>query len=204
MAKHNWFFILCGICVIAFVIQLAVPGFTELFLLDSSAFVQPWRFVTAIFLHGGITHLLYNMFALFFFGLVLERTIGSKRFLLVFFITGILANVVSIWFYDASLGASGAIFGVIGGLIVLRPGMTVFAFGLPMPLFIAGIAWGVGDVIGTFNPSSSIATLAHLSGMGFGLVFGALFRDWRAPPVRHNNVRFDEDSVRRWEDAHMR
>ncbi len=166
---------LCGIMFILFLIQLLVSGFTDLFLLNSSSHVQVWRFITSIFLHGGFAHLLYNIFALALFGSMLERLIGSRRFLIVFFVTGIFANIISVNFYDSSLGASGAIFGVIGALIVIRPLMIIFAFGFPMPLFIAGIIWAAGDLIGLFVPSN-VANLAHLSGMFFGLILGFIYR----------------------------
>ena len=57
----------------------------------------------------------------------------------LFFISGILANLISVNFYNSSLGASGAIFGVIGALVVVRPWMFVWAFGLPLPMIVAGI-----------------------------------------------------------------
>jgi len=166
---------LCGIMFLIFLVQLLFSDFTELFLLNSFAFVQVWRFISAMFLHGGLPHLLYNIFALGLFGSMLERLIGSRRFLIVFFATGVLANILSVNFYDSSLGASGAIFGIIGALIVVRPLMVVWAFGLPMPLFIAGILWAAGDLIGLFVPSN-VANLAHLSGMFFGLLFGIVYR----------------------------
>ena len=97
---------LCGWIFVVFLLQLFVEGFTELFLLDSSAFVKIWRFFTSIFIHGGLAHLLYNVFALGLFGSMLERLIGSKRFLIVFFFTGLFANLISVNFYDSSLGAS--------------------------------------------------------------------------------------------------
>ena len=160
---------------VVFLVQLFIKGFTELFLLDANSVLQFWRFFTAIFLHGDFAHLLYNLFALALFGSMLERLIGSRKFILVFFVTGILANIFSVNFYDFSLGASGAIFGIIGALIVVRPLMIVWAFGLPMPLIFAGILWAVGDAIGIFMPSN-VANLAHLSGMFFGLTIGALYR----------------------------
>ena len=166
---------LCLLLFVIFLIQYFVSGFTDFFLLNSSSFTQPWRFLTAIFLHGSFMHLFYNIFALGLFGSMLERLVGGKRFLIIFFITGILANTVSVNFYDSSLGASGAIFGIIGALIIVRPLMVVWAFGLPMPIFIAGILWAGGDLIGLFVPSG-VANLAHLSGMFFGLLFGALYR----------------------------
>ena len=168
-------FKLCGLMVVVFLLQLFISGFTEFFLLDFDAALQIWRFFTAMFLHGDLVHLLYNLFALALFGSIFERLVGSRKFLFVFFITGILANLVSVNFYDNSLGASGAIFGIIGALIIVRPFMVVWAFGLPMPIFIAGILWAAGDVIGIFMPGN-VANLAHLSGMFFGLIFGAIYR----------------------------
>lgn len=168
---------LCGIMFVIFLIQLLFSRFTDLFLLNSLAFVQIWRFITPIFLHGGFAHLLYNIFALALFGSMLERLIGSRRFLIVFFISGILANIVSVNFYDSSLGASGAIFGIIGALVVIRPFMFIFAFGFPMPMFLAGIIWAIGDLIGFFyNSGSNTANIAHLSGMFFGLLLGFIYR----------------------------
>ncbi|NCN98704.1 DUF1751 domain-containing protein [Candidatus Pacearchaeota archaeon CG10_big_fil_rev_8_21_14_0_10_35_219] len=184
---------LTGIIVLVFLLQM-IPGFTELFLLDSSKILEIWRFVTSIFLHGDIAHLLYNMFALLLFGSILEKLIGEKKFLVVFFVSGILANLVSINFYSTSLGASGAIFGVIGALIFIRPLLPVWAFGVPMPIFVAGVLWAAGDVIGIFVPSG-IANIAHLSGMLFGLIMGAMFRGKR----RKKKSYVDEESVRKWE-----
>ncbi|MGV8142797.1 MAG: rhomboid family intramembrane serine protease [Candidatus Pacearchaeota archaeon] len=166
---------LCAIIFVIFLVQLVSSSFTDLFLLNSGSFIQPWRFLTSIFLHGSFMHLFYNLFALALFGSMLERLIGSKRFLIVFFVTGILANLVSVNFYDNSLGASGAIFGIIGALIFVRPLMVIWAFGLPMPIFIAGILWAAGDIIGFFVPSN-VANLAHLSGMFFGLIIGVFYR----------------------------
>lgn len=166
---------LCFVIFLIFIVQIFSEKFTDIFLLSSDAFGQYWRFFTAIFLHGGVTHLLYNLFALAFFGSVLEKTIGSRKFLTLFFVTGILANIISVNFYDSSLGASGAIFGIIGALVMLRPFMVVWAFSLPMPMFVAGILWAAGDIIGIFVPSN-VANLAHLSGMFFGIIFGLFYR----------------------------
>lgn len=187
-----------------FIVQNFIDGFTEALLLNQSALLQPWRFVTAIFLHGSPGHLIYNAFALVLFGSMLEALIGSKRFSLVFFITGIAANLVSLPFYDAALGASGAIFGVLGALIILRPGMMVFVYGLPMPMFLAGILWVVGDVLGLFIPSN-VANFAHLAGIFFGFIFGAYYRTQLPSKKSHHSlVHFNERNVRNWEDHYMR
>ena len=201
---------LTGLIFLFFILQLAAPFLTELLLLSPAVWKgQYWRFFTSIFLHGDIVHLLYNSFALAFFGSILERISGHKNFLAIFFITGILANVFSVIFYPASLGASGAIFGVIGALVVMRPLLPIWAFGLPMPLFVAGIVWAVGDVVGTYgfltaNPIDSTGNIAHLSGMFFGLLLGLLLKPKkRLLRKSHDNGWIEEKSMRRWEHSHF-
>lgn len=203
--RFNFFAIqIVMLCIVVFLIQVIVPGFTEWILLDASKPLEAWRFVTSIFAHGDLAHIVYNMFALLLFGSLLEWLIGGKRFIFVFFVTGILANFVAVNFYDLSLGASGAIFGVIGALVIVRPLLIVWAFGLPMPMFVAGILWAIGSIVGLFTPSD-VGDIAHLAGMVFGLLLGLVFRDWTNNKGGNSSrVRFDEDSLRRWEDHYLR
>ncbi|MEK6848381.1 MAG: rhomboid family intramembrane serine protease, partial [Nanoarchaeota archaeon] len=74
MARFKFYALwLCLICIIVFVIQILIPAFTDLILLNQDAIsnFQIWRFLTAIFAHGGLVHLLYNIFALALFGSML-------------------------------------------------------------------------------------------------------------------------------------
>ncbi|MBU0466398.1 MAG: rhomboid family intramembrane serine protease [Nanoarchaeota archaeon] len=199
---------LSGIIILVFLAQAIFSNFTSLFVLNELSWQQPWRFVTSIFLHGGLAHLVLNLFALLLFGSILEKFIGGKRLLLVFFITGILANLVSINFYNSSLGASGAIFGIIGCLVLIRPLMTIWAFGMPMPLFVAGVLWIIADLLGTYgfligNPIDNTGNIAHLSGMIFGILFGIIYRKLL---VRRKkiNASIDEHQVRNWERTWMK
>lgn len=190
-------------CIIAFVLQIAISGFTDLLALEQGKSIEVWRFVTAIFLHGGLSHLISNLFALLLFGLILEGSVGSKRFLWVFFASGIVANLIAVWFYPSSLGASGAIYGILGALVVLRPGMTVWVYNLPMPMVIAGIVWVAAGVLGLFYPSTT-GHIAHLSGIAIGFLFGSFWKDWtRKPEMNRGKIVFDENSLKRWEDNHM-
>lgn len=194
--------------IIIFVFQIIFPFFTDLFILNENSYFQPWRFLTAIFLHGGVAHLALNLFALVLFGLILENIIGGRKFLLIFISTGIFANFVSINFYSSSLGASGAIFGVIGSLIIIRPLLPVFAFGLPMPIFVAGVLWAGADILGTIgffagNPIDNTGNIAHLSGMFLGFLLGYFFRE-KVNKTRKEKIRLDEGYVRRWESHFMR
>ncbi len=198
-------FWLCLICIIVFVIQVVLPGFTEFFLLNSSAIsnFEVWRFLTSIFLHGSVIHLMYNLFALALFGSILEKFVGGKKFLFVFFVSGILANLIAVNFYSASLGASGAIYGILGCLVILKPLMIVWAFGFPMPMFIAGILWVAGSVLGIFVPRE-VGDIAHLSGMAAGFLFGFIFRVMSKKKYeRRETIRFNEPDMRRWEERYI-
>lgn len=197
---------LCLLCGLVYLLQVSVGSFTGRFLLNDFAWSGPWRFLSAIFLHGSVAHLLLNVFALGLFGSILEGIVGGRRFLFVFFVTGVFANLVAVNFYASSLGASGAIFGVIGCLILLRPLMVIWAFGMPMPIFVAGIIWVVGDVIQSFVPSSSVGTIAHLSGIFFGALFGLFYRRRFGAQKTFGKIRYklDEGMMRRWEDGYLR
>jgi rhomboid protease GluP len=92
-------------------------GIKEPFLITAG---QYWRLITPMFLHADIMHLAANSFSLFIFGQVVERLFGSRKFLVIYLISGILGNIVSFAFVPArSLGASGAVLGIGGALLYL-------------------------------------------------------------------------------------
>ncbi|MFA4960284.1 MAG: rhomboid family intramembrane serine protease [Candidatus Pacearchaeota archaeon] len=194
--------LLAGICILIFMLQIIIPGFTNIFILNQNSFVEPWRFVSSIFLHNDITHLIFNLFALILFGLILEYIIGSKKFLFSFFSAGIFANLISINFYSSSLGASGAIFGVIGALTIIKPLMPIWAFGIPMPIFFALVIWAVSDILMTFMPTN-VGTIAHLSGLFLGLILGLFFREKTKRRAR-NKIRISDEDLNYWESKYMK
>ena len=205
MAQNKLFaFWLALICVVVFAFQYYLPKLTDLFVLNSLAFTQVYRFITSIFLHGSLQHLAFNMFALILFGLILEKLIGSKRFLLVFFASGLLANIISVFFYPSSLGASGAIYGILGALTIIRPKMTVWAFSLPMPMFLAAILWIIAGVMGLFMPSN-IGHIAHLSGIGVGFILGIIFiSQIKRTKQQNNSIQLPERTIQVWENRYMK
>ncbi|MFW5846948.1 MAG: rhomboid family intramembrane serine protease [Nanoarchaeota archaeon] len=102
-----------------------------------------WTFVTSMFFHGGFFHLFANMFSLFFVGSFLEKIIGSKRFLKIYFVSGILGSlffVLSGLIFDnlsvPAVGASGAIFGLLGVLAFLVPKSKIYLIAGPLILLI--------------------------------------------------------------------
>ena len=132
-----------------------------------------WRLVTSLFLHGGFTHILFNMFSLFVFGPELERMVGKGRFLLIYFVSGLAGNILSYFIQDwqfASLGASGAIYGIFGAFGAL---VYIMKSNFPqlkqviLPIIIVG-------VIMTFL-QSNINIIAHLGGLGTGFILGLYF-----------------------------
>lgn len=165
------------ITIIAFIAQ-AVFGnsFTAgLSLIGGSIFTRPWTILTHMFMHANMTHIFFNMYALFLFGPLLEHTIGAKRFLLVYLAAGLIAGITAGVFLPAgqlALGASGAIMGMLGVVIILMPNLRLlFFFIIPMPLWLAGIIWAAIDFFGLVA-FSGIANLAHLVGLGVGILYG--------------------------------
>lgn len=188
--------VLCAAIFIAFLLQ-QIQGFTEIFIL--SGIERPWTLLTSVFLHGSVIHLLSNLFALGLFGLILESKVGEKRFLAVFFAGGIVSSIVSSFFYTASLGASGAIFAVIGVVAVMMPRMMVWNLGVPMPMAVAAIVWLLLDIAGAFFPSST-ANMAHIAGILFGAAVGII---WRKPEKRSANRSLSDEDIDKWEEEWM-
>lgn len=175
---------LLGSIAVVFFIQLFVKGFTEAFLLVPSLLAsQPWTLITSMFLHGGFAHLFFNGFALYMFGPYLEQIIGSKKFLGLYFASGIVAGLAyaSTYFLHIipdipALGASGAIFGILGAIAVLRPNLQILMLGfIPMSMKQAAVFWVVLEFIGTFNIASGVASAAHLGGLVFGFLAAKYF-----------------------------
>lgn len=205
--KYKWYaFQLVALCVIVFILQNIYPNLTDQFALDSAyIFSRPWTIITYIFLHASVEHLFYNMFALALFGAILERVVGGRKFLMIFFAAGIAAGLDSIIFYTSSIGASGAIYGVMGALAVLRPRMTVYAVFVPLPMALAVVFWAAGDLLGLFTPSDLVAHGAHLFGLVFGLVYGiALRSDYGESVVKRPKEEMSDEDFKDWEDKYMK
>jgi membrane associated rhomboid family serine protease len=172
-------FCFIAICVLVFIIQQFSDITDYLSFTPAFAYSRPWTFVTAIFLHADITHILFNMIALFFFGIYLEKKISKKSYIFIFLLAGIIGNVG--YYFSApdssipGLGASGAIYGIMGTLTVLAPTAVVFVYGIPMPMFVAAIFWFLLEFFGLFAPSD-IAHGAHLGGLFVGIILGVYFR----------------------------
>src|SRR3989344_2485212 len=189
---------LAAVITFIFVLQLIYPPLTDMFSeIPSRIFFEPWRIITHIFLHSttNITHIFYNMFGLVLFAGIVA-SIGS---IVVSFLQG-TQNIPSI-------GASGAIFGVIGALAVLRPRMIVYVLYFPMPMIAAAFFWALIDIIGLFNPFDYINNSAHLFGMFFGIVFALAIRQRFGEPFfvkkRSADIHIKEEEFEDWEERWM-
>ena len=147
-----------------------------------------WQPFTYLFFHGGIWHVLINMFVLWMFGSELERIWGKGHFLKFYFVTGVGAGLVTMIFGVNSMtpivGASGAVYGVLLAYGLTYPNRTVYLYGI-IPIkslwFVIGI--GVIAFMSSFDNVSQISHLTHLSGMMIGYLM--LKR-----PVRFNDLWF--------------
>ena len=132
-----------------------------------------WQPVTYLFFHGGIWHVLINMFVLWMFGSELERLWGKNHFLKFYFITGIgsglatmLVNVQSI---TPVVGASGAVYGVLLAYGLTYPNRTVYLYGI-IPIKSLWFVLGIGFIafMSSFDNMSQVSHVTHLSGMLIG------------------------------------
>lgn len=136
---------------------------------------MPWQIVTYSFLHGGIGHLLFNMFALYMFGGELEYFLGSRRFFSLYFISVISAAAMQLLVSiaadgppQATIGASGGVFGLLlaFGLFFPRRTLVLLIPPIPMPAWLFVTLYGLLElVLGVFGSGGGIAHFAHLGGM---------------------------------------
>lgn len=166
---------------------------------DNRLFSSGILLVASFFLHGSILHLLGNMWYLWVFGRTLELTIGSFRFFIIYFFSGIAAMITQVANNPLStipiIGASGAIAGVMGTYLIQLP-FSKIILGLP-PLFTLrlhaaffllfwfGLQW---SNVGSSDPSANgIAWWAHIGGFSFGILAGVFFRCLRPANKKYNH-----------------
>jgi membrane associated rhomboid family serine protease len=156
-----------------------------------------WQLATYLFLHGNIGHILWNMLALWMFGADLEGTWGTRRFLQFYFFCGIgagicvvLANYLLPWGNPqiATIGSSGAIFGILMAYAILYPTRTIlFSFLIPIQVKYFVMIIGAIAFLSSFQVNNGVSEFAHLGGLLFGYIFLKTpnFRFDLAGPARH-------------------
>lgn len=148
---------------------LAAPGFSGF------PVFMPWQLVSYAFLHGGLAHLLFNMFALYMFGGELEYFLGRRRLFSLYFVSVIAAALMQLVVSSASdgipaptIGASGGVFGLLlaFGLFFPKRIIVLLIPPIPMPAWLFVTLYGLLElVLGVFGSEAGVAHFAHLGGM---------------------------------------
>ncbi len=145
----------------------------------NSGLFQPYQLVTHMFLHGGFFHILFNMYALWLFGAVLERIWGPKRFLIFYLICGLAAGVAEMLLVNGgpAIGASGAIMGLLAAFAYTFPNTEFFIIPFPFPIKAKWMAaiFAAFDIFGGFAGGDDIAHFAHLGGLAMGFILVILW-----------------------------
>lgn len=180
--QYNITTILIGINVGVYVITSFAGRYLLFFLSMSPLMILRgalWQFITYFFIHYGFFHLFFNMLGLYFFGMQVERVLGSWEFLLFYLLIGFLAGVFSFFSYTMLgggairlAGSSGAVFAVLLAFAVLYPDARIFIFGI-FPIKAANIVLlytGI-EVFSQLRGGSNIAHLTHLAGFAWALLY---------------------------------
>lgn len=178
--------------------NLMVANFAMFY--PASPFFKPWQILTHMFMHGGFWHIFFNMYSLLMFGSILERSLGTKKYLIFYFVTGLgavalhtgvewlqarvfIANGIAQAYQQLlvtpTLGASGAIYGVLIGFAMLYPQARLTLIFPPIPMtakWLVIIFAAIELFSGINGIQDGVAHFAHLGGMLFGWL---LIRWWR-------------------------
>ncbi len=152
-----------------------------------------WTFITSIFMHAGFFHIFVNMVSLLFVGNFIERILGRKRFLAFYILSGLIAGIFFVLaslvfpsdFNTYAVGASGAIFGLIGLMMILTPNLPVYIMFIPIPVKIKYAAPGMLILLWLISLAPlvvggkqiGIGNTAHLGGFLIGLIYGFFLRN---------------------------
>jgi membrane associated rhomboid family serine protease len=160
---------------------------------------EPWQLITSAFLHAGFAHIALNMYALYAFGSMVERTMGSRRFAILYFASVLTGSLVQLLVVTAKLdqgiaptvGASGGVFGVLLAFAALFPHARVMLVFPPIPMkawmLVAGYA-AIELLMGVFGTSQGVAHFAHLGGM-LGAIFVLLATGFRRRAQSQGDIR---------------
>ena len=143
------------------------------------------RLFSSGFLHADTQHLLFNMITLYFFADVVIALLSTTQFILIYFGSLLLGNLLSLYFHKneyhySAVGASGAVSGVIYAAILLRPGMNLYLFFIPIPIpaYVFGIGYLLYSIYGMKNRIGNIGHDAHFGGAIGGYLITLALSPW--------------------------
>ena len=179
-----------GLCVFVFILQ-SLPGIgnavtNAIWYAGAYSYPQnfePWRMLTSVFAHASILHIALNMYTFWIFGTLLEPLLGRARFLALFLLSGLAGSVGVLILAPPTtpvLGASGAIFGLLGAFLVIQRRLGGNATQL---LILVGINLVIG-----FIPGFNVAWQAHVGGLIAGALIGLIYVETRSPARRNLQI----------------
>lgn len=203
--RYHWIALqFCGLLGAVFAIQVFFnfdPGFNA----SSSPW---WKFFTSFLGHGGLEHLLNNLFFLGLFGSIYEKLSSGKTFLLTFLVSAVFANLTAFIFFPetAIIGASGGAFGVLAALAVYQPRRIGLALGVPMPMWATLLVYTLIQFAGLTATGGSTAFEAHIFGMLAGAPVGYRLRGSKEDEEERASEISDnwERRISNWEDKWMK
>jgi membrane associated rhomboid family serine protease len=156
--------------ILVFFLQSTMPGVTNMLVfVPAYILVRPWTLITYMFAHASIGHIFFNMLTLYFFGPRVEERLGSKRFIILYGISGIVGAAISTIFapMSAILGASGAVLGVMFAFAKFWPTAQIYIMGiLPIEARLALILFTLYTIwSGLHGSQTGVADFAHLGGL---------------------------------------
>ncbi len=164
--------------------------FLDYFALKPSNILQGkylWTFLTSMFMHGGFFHIFANMLSLFFIGGLVEKILGRRRYILFYLLAGLFSGLFFVLssfiftkdFNTYAVGASGALFGLVGLLMLLTPNLPVYIMFIPIPIKMKYAAPGILVALWLISIAGKvpIGNTAHLGGLILGLIYGLYLRN---------------------------
>jgi membrane associated rhomboid family serine protease len=168
-----------GLFLLDLITRHILLNYLALYSINTGAF-EPYQVVTHMFMHGNLGHIFFNMFGLFMFGRILESVLGSKRFFILYFLSGLGAAFLQLGIYyfqhapAVMIGASGAIFGVLAAFAMMFPNVELMIIFFPVPIkakylvpiyAVLELFFGIASFKG-----DNIAHFAHLGGAIVGFI----------------------------------
>lgn len=181
----RWAGRLIGLNIAAFILTINnIPLLRALAFVPALVVERPWTLVTYMFLHAGFGHIFFNMLSLFYFGPRVEARIGSRNFLLLYFISGLAGAIFSLILapHAAVIGASGAVFGVLLAFARYWPNERIFLW-FVLPVKARWLVFGLAALSIYSGFAGGASTIAHFAHLG-GFVGGWAFLAWHDRQAR--------------------
>ena len=157
-----------------------------------------WQPVTYLFLHAGVIHLIFNMLALWMFGVDLERRWGRIAFLRYYFVCGVGAGLTTVLaglasraiYLTPTIGASGAIFGLLLAYAMVFPNRIIYYFIFPIPVRVYVLLTGLLVLYQSAQGGGGVAHFAHLGGLIFGYLYLSMGRGGPWAEIKYRYVKW--------------